>query len=270
MKKKNAFVEKCKLVPWYGWVFGVGIILFQGLFHAFGTLFGMYVGHKYFCWEPKIYLDKFIPLVPYFFVEIYILWFVFVPIGGIVAGRRDKKSWINLMLAWMISVLIGFIIYLLLPSYIDRRNVWGVEGGDLVSLVQGKKGLSWWIMSIMVNFSDESWCAFPSFHCLCIIFCYLGVARQKNIHISWRISQLLIAILVCLSTVFVKQHYIIDFLMSLALCLITYMIVCSFDVGAAILKKCPNFLIVKKWNYTHEKIVPLSKENKGPTKIEKK
>lgn len=257
-KKTNWF----KSIPWYGIVAGLVFILgFQTFMYCFGDQWTKHVGiFKGF--DPQVpEIDGRIPLVPYVFVQFYDLWHVLFPIGAIIASakitqRDNKRQWINLMIAWMSAIFVGGMILIFCPTYIDRLNVAGVPEGNIYIYSKDKPGWSWWILRKWWVHKDKLrlYGEMPSFHCLQIIFCYLAVARRKDKHLAHRIGWLFIAIMICLSTVFVKQHYIMDVVTALAIALISFFVVRSFDPGRVILKKCPNFLIVKKLNWSHEKI----------------
>lgn len=223
---------------------------------------------KWFFWIPSTELDKYIPLCPHFFAQMYLLWFAFVPLGGIIAGRQKKQDWINFMLSWLLTLLIGFVFFMVLPTKLDRTNLPGVPGGNILEYIKEKNGFSWELMKLMAK-SPSGWNECPSFHCVSIIFCYLAVAKRKDVNIFHRIGQLFITISICLSTVFTKQHYFIDIVFALVFCLLSYLIIFSFNPAKSILKKHPNFLIIKKLNWTHEEIIPLDKKNKKDVKIEK-
>lgn len=270
-KKHKTFGQWCKSIPWYGWFFGLTMILSQAICFILSHLFAEYVSSKWLTWQSIINdIDSKIPLVPYFFVEVYVLWIIFVPIGGVIAGTKQKQEWINFMLSWFGTLIISSFIFAFLPSYLDRTNIPGVPGGDIFVYTEDKTGFSWWILKTFLLRNEKAWCVCPSFQCVNIIFCYLGVARRKDVHLAHRISQLIITILVCMSTVFVKQHFFVDIVIAIIISLTIYFIFNIFNPAKKILKKCPNFLIVKKLNWANEKIIPLSKENKSKTKIEKK
>lgn len=263
MRKKLTFKEKCKTIPWYGWMMGIGMILIQFILIGIGWLISRYAWPEKYWWSPAGWLDQYIPFIPYGFLTIYLSWIIFLPIGAVINGKLDKKRWVNLMIAWISTLAAGCVIYCCFPSFIDRNNIVGVPGGSLYEYAKGKTGLCWWVLTTFMWIEPRTWCPCPSFHCINIIFCYLGVARQRKIKLGWRISQLFITIIICISTFVLKQHYILDFFVAFAMCLIGYMFVFSFDPATKILKKRPNFLIIPKLNWANEKIIPLSKRNKG-------
>lgn len=265
---KKSFTKECgnwfKSMPWYGIVFGLALTLgFQTLMYTIGYSWiphdkpGMWYGV-----DPQITaIDGGIPLCPYVFAQLYIAWKVIFPVGAILSCTRityskNKEKWINLMISWFIAILIGGLVLIFYPTYVDRYNVAGVPGGNIFEYMKDKTSWSWDLMKNNVINKDvvREFGCLPSFHCLQIIFCYLSVACRKEKHIGLRIWWLVIAILICLSTLFTKQHYIIDVLAAMLLALLCFVLTNKFNPGAAILKRWPNFLIIKKINWSHEKI----------------
>jgi membrane-associated phospholipid phosphatase len=51
---------------------------------------------------------------------------------------------------------------------------------------------------------------FPSIHCLVSWFCFIGIRKSKKIPLWYKVFSCIFAILVCASTQFTKQHYLID------------------------------------------------------------
>ncbi|MBR6349947.1 MAG: hypothetical protein IKR67_05295, partial [Lachnospiraceae bacterium] len=71
-------------------------------------------------------------------------------------------------------------------------------------------------------------------------YCYLGVRKQPEISKGFRIYSLVMTILICLSTVFTKQHYFIDIFGGLAISIICYLVVGKLDPGGKIMAKKEN------------------------------
>lgn len=260
IKKKNWF----KSIPWYGWFFGLIMIGFQTAFFYAARSFERDVSLHWIKFAFITPVDYYIPLV-YGFVYLYISWYLFVPLGGVVAGRQKKNEWINFIIAWVAAIIIGALFLAFVPTYFDETHVPGIPGWDIRIYIKERmtqhNTLGWRFLFWCHN-KPAGRGQTPSFHCLSIIFCYLGVARRKDVNIFHRLGQLLITILICISTVFTKQHYFVDIIMSIILCLICFGLTKVFDPGTKILKKCPNFLIIRKLNWTNEKIISIKKTKK--------
>lgn len=51
---------------------------------------------------------------------------------------------------------------------------------------------------------------FPSLHCMIAWLCWVGVRGNKQVPLPWRILTLIMAMLVCLSTLTTRQHVLLD------------------------------------------------------------
>ena len=74
-----------------------------------------------------------------------------------------------------------------------------IEGNGIWDLLAG------WLYSI-----DAADNLFPSIHCLVSWFCFLGIKDQKRIPTWYKRVSLVLAVLVFLSTIFTKQHVLVD------------------------------------------------------------
>jgi membrane-associated phospholipid phosphatase len=72
---------------------------------------------------------------------------------------------------------------------------------------------------------------FPSYHCLISLYCYLGVRKQPEISKGFQVYSLVMVVLICLSTLFTKQHYIIDMIGGLGISLACYALMHRLDPG---------------------------------------
>lgn len=129
-------------------------------------------------------------------IIIYIASYLFWAVCYIMVAKRGKEEWYRFSTADMLSRLVCCFFFLVLPTTNIRPEVNG-NG----------------ICSFLVRFiyqNDEATNLFPSIHCLCSWLCFLGLRKERKISIVYRFLAFVMAILICLSTVFVKQHYVID------------------------------------------------------------
>ena len=59
---------------------------------------------------------------------------------------------------------------------------------------------------------------FPSIHCLIAWLCWAGIRGNRQVSLPWRISALLMAVLVCISTLTLRQHVLADVFGAVLLC----------------------------------------------------
>ncbi|MBQ0045584.1 MAG: phosphatase PAP2 family protein [Mycoplasma sp.] len=264
MKRFFQFIwTQIKRVPWYGWLAGIACIgISAGLYNLAKPIITAW-SHSWRVEPIIVGLDTKIPLVPYFFVEIYFCYFALAFFGPVVCSVTQKEHFLTTVISILVCEIIVFLLWSCCPSYMDRNHVAGVpiDGyGSLIEAVKDKKGLSYFLMKVLLRTDGgaDNYNLFPSFHCGLITFCYLGVMNRKELKIGSRIFWLVMAILVCLSTNFTKQHYFFDLVTGVLLSVLVFGIFKWINPGKHILKKCPNFLIIEKLNWTHEKITKKS------------
>lgn len=216
----NYIVQRIKAIPRYGWILGLVY---------FGLQYGMYrlanwianlTGTVSWAFVPKIpMIDDHIPVVS-IFVVIYLFSYVFWIFGPIFASLTRKENFINYIIGLSAAYIIGFLIFVFAPTYMDR----GAEG---LLNIASQQGFFNHLLGIVYSSdgSDLAFNLFPSYHCLISIYCYLGIRKQQEVSKGLRVYSLVMAILICLSTVFTKQHYFIDIIGGLSISFICYAVV---------------------------------------------
>lgn len=129
-------------------------------------------------------------------VVIYVGCYVFWIINYILISRESKKEWYRFVCADIMAKIICGLFYVVLPTTNIRPLV---PGNDFFS-----------IMMRYVYQSDPPTNLFPSIHCLVSWFCFLGIRKSEKIPAWYKIFSYILAILVCISTQFTKQHILID------------------------------------------------------------
>lgn len=137
-------------------------------------------------------LDEMIPVVPGW-VLVYLLAFPFWGICYVLLARGE--DWYAIMTAEVVAKLICGVFFLLLPT----TNVRPLLGDDFFSKILG-----------IVYERDAASNLFPSIHCLESWICFAGLWRRKKIPLWVRLSVLLASLLICLSTVLIRQHVLVD------------------------------------------------------------
>ena len=160
--------------------------------------------------------SRFDHLIPFceLFVVPYIMWFFYITFGvlffGIVEKDRDQCYQLstNLMIGMALFLLISLIWpngHTLRPAVLPRDNVFT-------------------ILVIMIYSSDTSTNVFPSIHVFNTIAMHTAVRHSTTLKKHpWavRISGI-IAVSIVLSTMFIKQHTVIDVVGAMGLNLVTW------------------------------------------------
>lgn len=209
MTKKTCFgrwYHKCigQLIPDYALVPLVLCWMFNSLVYT-GTQI-LCAGAKHYDFTSKF--DRQVPFVKEW-IWIYVICFGFWGINYILISREGKEHFYRFVSADMLSRFICGIFFVLVPTTNERPEVLGTD-----------------ISSHLVRFiysMDRPTNLFPSIHCLVSWFCFIGLARSQKIPKWYKAFSFVFAILVCCSTQFTKQHYMIDVFAGIAIAQMCYM-----------------------------------------------
>ena len=169
------------------------IYLFTNYFNAERAAFNFWIS-----------LDNLIPFIPGF-VIFYLLYFPLVLFQFFII--KKEKDFINVAKANIFVIIISNIIFLLLPTKIIRPEL----------IVNDFSGF---ILSL-IYLIDNNVNLFPSLHVSMSLLAFLNIIKFKK---NLKFTVLATFILTTLSTLFIKQHYVIDIIGGLILGFISYKI----------------------------------------------
>jgi len=191
------------------------------------------IGQAFFYWFLKFFqpnpnyinfpFDEKIPFIPNF-IYIYNTFYPFMFLTLLYLFKHDEKTYMKGIISGIIGFIICDIIYLYYPTIMLRPPI--PETNALTNL----------ILKITYFFDTPAVNCFPSIHCLfCfqIIFSYL---KTKQISLKSKILTIIYSLLIILSTVLVKQHYVFDIISALLICLITNFIVDILEAKNILMK----------------------------------
>ena len=222
----RGFLKKIKAVPWWGWVFGIVLFILNFVFYRFGAYLSRVLGTVSYAFECKIpAIDDLTPLIPIFVLP-YVYSFVFWIFGPVAVSLTKRRNFVNYVCGLLLSYFIGFIIFIVCPTYMDRA----AEG--LLAAVD-RPGFLYKLLTNVyaADGGDMAFNLFPSFHCQISAYCYLGVRKQPEISKGFKMYSLIMAILICAATQFTKQHYILDVVGGVGLAIICYVLMNKLDPG---------------------------------------
>lgn len=158
---------------------------------------------RYWMFSP---LDAHIPFLPIFVLP-YLAWFPFVGIGLAVLFFKERKTFvptISLLCAGMAAALIIFILF---PNG-QRLRPWNVGEGPFA-----------WLVANLIYANDTNTNCCPSLHVMNQMAVYIGLRRSRLLEGRPGLQKVLLVftVLVCASTVFIKQHSIEDVMVALIL-----------------------------------------------------
>lgn len=153
----------------------------------------LFLGNDYYVLETA--LDSRIPLLP-FMVVIYIGSYLFWAVNYVQCCRYGERQANRFLYADLIGKTVCLLFYIFLPTSMERADF---TGNDVFSLLLR--------FLYRVDLPDN---LFPSIHCFCSWLCYIGMRGDQRYPKKYRIFSVIFAIAVCISTVTVKQHVLID------------------------------------------------------------
>ena len=150
------------------------------------------------------FVDDRIPFIPQF-IYIYNIFYPFMFVVLYITYKQDKDTFYSSIAAGIIGYLICDVIFLIYPTLIIRPDI------NVINIDY----LTRFIVGITYYFDNPALNCFPSVHCL---FCFQAlymITLAKGINRNMKILFNIIAILIAISTLLVKQHYFYDFFGSL-------------------------------------------------------
>lgn len=156
------------------------------------------------------YLDSHIPFVKEF-VLAYYFWFVYMSVGLLYLGFTSKMDFYRMELFLSLGMVISFIVFILYPNAQFARP--SVLGKD--------------VFSSLVNFiyaHDGTNNVFPSIHVCNALGVHTALINCNKLKDKTLLKSLsfVATLLICASTVFIKQHSIIDVVGGVILATIIY------------------------------------------------
>lgn len=159
-------------------------------------------------------LDKYIPFVPIFIIP-YLFWFVYIAIPGVYFLFCEKEVFCRLMYFGMIGMTVFLLISWIYPNGLTIRPHEFFDQNIFTQLTR-------YVYSV-----DTPTNVLPSIHVFNSVGIYLAVKDSKILGSKKgiRYASLTVTILIILSTMFVKQHSVVDVLSGLILSYISFELV---------------------------------------------
>lgn len=159
------------------------------------------------------YLDSQIPFLKEFVVAYY-FWFAYMAIGFLYLGFVSKRDFYRMELFLSLGMTISFIIFILYPNAQFPRP--SVPGNDVFS----------WLVNFIYD-HDGTNNVFPSIHVCNAIGVHISLINCYELKDKTLLKSLsfVVALSICASTVFIKQHSIIDVVGGVILATIIYIFI---------------------------------------------
>lgn len=156
-------------------------------------------------------LDELFPFCEYFVVP-YVLWFALVAGSLIYYLLYNTEHFKQLMTFIIVTQVVAMAIYIIYPNrqdlrpeFFERNNVFTKIVGFLYSI-------------------DTSTNVCPSLH----VAYSIGIAsvwlKDHDASVIWKIFIVLLTVSICLSTLFIKQHSVVDTFVAIPVCILAEII----------------------------------------------
>ena len=158
----------------------------------------------------EVALDTKIPFCEYF-VPAYYFWFVFLIGIHFYTGLFDVPAFKKLMYFIMITYTVTSLIYIIYPTKQELRPTEFAGNNIFITVING-----------LYNF-DTNTNVCPSLHVIgsfAVLFTSWHCKRFRSFW--WQLGFISATVLICLSTVFLKQHSVVDIWVALAVCAVAY------------------------------------------------
>jgi membrane-associated phospholipid phosphatase len=162
-----------------------------------GTLYSLQNHAKPVVHVLSTQLDRATPFVPFFSV-FYFIWYPFIFITLFLILQKRSSAYYQTLVAVCLGILMANVIFLLYPTHVPRPLL----------------GEGWNYFVPITYRLDEPYNGFPSIH---VLTCYLMLRGAGILPKSSRLAVAVLAWLIILSTLFIKQHVIADVAAGIAL-----------------------------------------------------
>ena len=159
------------------------------------------------CTPGHMWLDDVIPFCEWFLIP-YVFWYVLIVISLGYFLLYNVDSFKRLQTYIIITQVVAMAVYIIFPTRQDLRPEMFANENFLTQCV-----------SFLYSF-DTNTGVCPSLH----VAYSLGIAsvwtKEKGISRGWKGFVVFAVVMICLSTMFIKQHSAVDFFAAIPVCLV--------------------------------------------------
>lgn len=163
--------------------------------------------------------DDMVPFCEYFIVP-YVLWYLYVAGTVVYLGLTDKnlKEYYRFIINMALGMVVFIIVSFVYPNGQNLRPV--IESDNIFK----------WAVNFLYTI-DTSTNILPSLHVYASVACDIALCRDWRFkkHPSWIWVSHILNVFICLSTMFLKQHSVIDVIAALICSLVFYPIVYHWE-----------------------------------------
>ena len=157
-------------------------------------------------------LDDIIPFNEFFLIP-YVFWYFLIFGSLLYFLLYNVDSFKKLQTYLIITQLVAMAVYIIDPNCQDLRPEVFPRDNFLTDCVK------------LIYTVDTNTGVCPSLHCAYSIGIASVWVREKAVSVIWKAFVVFAAIIICLSTMFMKQHSALDFFAALPVCLLAEILV---------------------------------------------
>ena len=183
------------------------------------------------------WLDEQIPFCEYFIVP-YLLWFVYIGSAALYFFLRERDMYFRLVYTGMVGMTIFLLISWLYPNGLELRPETFARDNVFVTWTE------------MVYANDTPTNVLPSIHVFNSVGTLFAVRQSRRLrdrHVI-KAGAHILTLLIILSTMFLKQHSIVDVLLALVISYLAYELIYDnlYDRAVFVLRRQVNALKTRR------------------------
>jgi len=159
-------------------------------------------------------IDDLIPFCELFVIP-YVGWYLLIVVSLLWFALYSVKSFRRLQIFINVTQVVAMIVYILFPTRQDLRPLEFARDNIFTDIV----GLLYSV--------DTNTGVCPSLHCAYSIGIASVWLKEESASKGTKVFVAVFTFLVCLSTMFIKQHSAVDFFAALPVCVLAEMIACG-------------------------------------------
>lgn len=152
-------------------------------------------------------LDDVIPFCEYFVVP-YVFWYILIVGSLLYFLLYNVDSFKNLQKYFIVTQVVAVIVYIVYPSCQNLRPE-----------TFANENIFTWMVGFLYS-ADTNTGVLPSLHCAYSIGIASVWLKERDVSKWFKASIVVLAILICMSTAFIKQHSVVDFVAAIPVCIL--------------------------------------------------
>ena len=143
-------------------------------------------------------IDTKIPFIPEF-IYLYLFFFVYMVVCYSYLFVQDRNGYYRACRIAIIGAVITYIVFMCYPTeMVDERNLCNADA------------FTQWLCLVTFAADYPAINCFPSLHCVDTFIVVYSICGSRSMKLWVKCVVLLVSVLIVLSILFTKQHYVVD------------------------------------------------------------